>query len=73
MDELVIAASSLDEPPPCLAGQPEGRKMILMISKDIMIIIMVIRISMNHLRAWLVNQDDDVDDLDDFKNVRTLS
>ena len=47
--------------------------MILMISKDIMIIIMVIRISMNHLRAWLVNQDDDVDDLDDFKNVRTLS
>ena len=31
VDELVIAASSLDEPPPCLAGQPEGRKMILMI------------------------------------------
>ena len=24
VDELVIAASSLDEPPPCLAGQPGG-------------------------------------------------
>ena len=39
VDELVIAASSLYEPPPCLAGQPEGGD----------------------------------DDLDDLKNVRTLS
>ena len=66
MDELVIAASSLNEPPPCLAGQPEGEKMILMISKDIMIVIMIIKISTNHLRTWLVNQDSDVDDCKRF-------
>ena len=40
--------------------------MILMIAKDIMILIMIIRISMKHLCAWLVNQDDDVDDCKTF-------